>query len=66
MRKLICVGALLGGSLLPMVPSAVAQVVVQKPGQTLIFRNRRDARQFYRRNRFRNRRYFYRGRWYWY
>ena len=66
MRKLICVGALLGGSLLPMVPSAVAQVVVQKPGQTLIFRNRREARRFYHRNRFRNRRYFYRGRWYWY
>jgi hypothetical protein len=65
MKKLICLGALLGSSLLPIVPPAVAQVVVHKPGQTFIFRNRRDARRFYRRNRFMNRRVFYRGKWYW-
>jgi hypothetical protein len=66
MRKLICLAALLGSSALPMVPQAVAQVVVHQPGQTLIFRNRRDARRFFRRSRFHNRRYFYRGRWYCY
>jgi hypothetical protein len=45
MKKLVCLATLLGGSLLPMVPPAVAQVVVHKPGQTLVFRNRRAARR---------------------
>ena len=66
MKKLICLGALLGGSLLPMVPPAAAQVVVHQPGQTLVFRNRTDARRFYRRHHFMNRRVYYRGRWYFY
>jgi hypothetical protein len=66
MKKLICLATLLGSSVLPMIPPAQAQVVIQKPGQTLIFPSRRAARRFYRRNRFRNRRYFYRGRWYFY
>lgn len=65
MRKLVCLAALVGSSLLPMAPPAAAQVIIAKPGQTLVFRNRRDARRFFRRNRFQNRRYFYRGRWYW-
>ena len=52
MRKLICVAALLGGSMLPMVPSIVAQVVVHRPGRTVVVRSRP-------RGRFRHR-----GRWY--
>jgi hypothetical protein len=46
MKKLICVASLLGGSLLPMVSPAVAQVVVKKPGHTVVYhgRSRRSSR----------------------
>ena len=46
MKKLICVGALLGGCLLPMIPPAVAQVVVKKPRHTVVYhgRSRRSRR----------------------
>src|SRR5215468_348748 len=36
MKKIICLASLLGGSLLPMVPPATAQVVVHKPGHTVV------------------------------
>jgi uncharacterized protein YcfJ len=55
MRKLICLATLLSSSLLPMVPPATAQVVVHKPGHTVIVPNHRSARRHYRR-RSRNRR----------
>src|SRR5215831_13251529 len=51
MKKLICVVALLGGSLLPMVPPATAKVVVHEHGRTLVFPNHRAARRYYRRSR---------------
>lgn len=66
MRKLACIAALLSGSLLPMAPPAVAQVVVHKPGHTMVFRNRRDARRFFHRGRWYSHRAFRRGKWvYW-
>jgi len=45
MKKRICLGLLLGGSLLPVAPPAVAQVVVHKPGHTVVYHGR------YRRSR---------------
>jgi hypothetical protein len=68
MRKLICVATLLGSSLLPMIPPAEAQqVVVKRPGHTLVFRNRRAARRYFRRSRWTPRHHAWRGgRWvYW-
>jgi hypothetical protein len=46
MKKLICLGTLLGGFLLPMVSPAVSQVVVKKPGHTVVYhgRSRRSSR----------------------
>jgi hypothetical protein len=43
MKKRICLAILLGGSLLPMVPTAVAQVVVHKPGHTVVHHGYRVA-----------------------
>jgi hypothetical protein len=40
MRKLVCVGALMGGFLLPVVTPVVAQTVVKKPGHTTVVHNR--------------------------
>jgi hypothetical protein len=37
MKKLICVASLLGGSLLPLISPAVAQVVVKKRGHTFVY-----------------------------
>lgn len=66
MKKLICLAALLGGSFLPMVPPAQAQVVVRKPGQTHIFPNRRSARRYFRRGRWYSHRAWRHGHWvYW-
>jgi len=66
MRKLISIAVLLGGSLLPMVPPAVAQVVVHKPGRTMVFRNRRAARRYFRRGRWYSHRAWRHGHWvYW-
>jgi hypothetical protein len=45
MNKRICLALLLGGSLLPMAPPAVAQVVVHKPGHKVVYHGR------YRRSR---------------
>jgi hypothetical protein len=54
MRKRVCLAALLGGSLLPMVPPAAAQVVVHKPGHTVVYSNRRAYRRSRRGRRARN------------
>src|SRR5215831_13289866 len=45
MKKRIWLALLLGGSLLPVVPPAAAQVVVHKPGQKVVYHGR------YRRSR---------------
>ena len=45
MRKRICLALLLGGSLLPMVPPAGAQVVVHKPGHTVVHHGYRRSRR---------------------
>ena len=55
MKKLIGLAALLGGSLLPMVPPAADKVVVHEPGRTLVFPNQRAAPR-YMRSRSRSRR----------
>ena len=66
MRKLICLAGLLGSSLVSMAPPALAQVVVHKPGKTMVFRNRRQARRFFHRGRWYSHRAFRRGTWvYW-
>ena len=66
MKKLVCLATLLGGSLLPMVPPAAAQVVVHKPGHTMVFQNRRTARRYFRHGRWYSHRARRNGRWvYW-
>jgi len=45
MRKLICLAALLGGLVLPMVE---AQAVVHRPGHNLVHRNRRQSHRAWR------------------
>jgi hypothetical protein len=66
MKKLVCIASLLGSSVLPMVPPAAAQVVVHKPGHTMVFQNRRAARRFFRRGRWYSNRAWRKGHWvYW-
>jgi hypothetical protein len=69
MKKLIGIAALLGGSLLPMVPSATAQVIVHRPGRTVVVGPRgRSVRRgrFMHRGRWYGHRRWRRGRWvYW-
>ena len=63
MKKLICIAALLGGSLLPMVPPATAQVIVHRPGRTVVVGRRG---RFMHRGRWYRHRAWRRGRWvYW-
>jgi hypothetical protein len=40
MKKRLCLALLLGGSLVPMVPPAEAQVVVHKPGHKVVYHGR--------------------------
>jgi hypothetical protein len=65
MAKFICLGALLGGSLLQMVSPAIASVVVTRP-HVHVGRSSSSHRapgRYYHRGRFYNHRYFYGGRW---
>lgn len=58
MRKLVCVAALLGGSLLPIVTPAVAAVITRSHPAF------HPRGRYHYRGRYYDHRYFYRGRWY--
>ena len=62
MRKLLCVAALLGGSLLPLVSTAVGAppVVVTRPTVVVTGPHHR----YYHNGRYYNHRYSHRGHWY--
>ena len=61
MRKLLCVAALFGGSLLPLAPTAVgAPVVVTRPTVVVTGPHHR----YYHNGRYYNHRYYHRGHWY--
>jgi len=62
MRKLLCVAALLGGSLLPLAPTAVgAPVVVPRPTGVVVTG---PHHRYYHNGRYYNHRYYHRGHWY--
>jgi len=63
MKKLICLAALLSGSLVPMVPPAIAQVA-HKPWHHVMVKP--GPGQFFHRGRWYNHRYLHHGHWHYY
>jgi hypothetical protein len=61
MRKLLSVAALLGGSLLPLMPAVAAPVVVPMPTGGVVTG---PHHRYYHNGRYYNHRYYHRGHWY--